>query len=84
VFGASVFRIRVVGVRIEKTLFGKWVLASRPIEQLKAVRLGLRLFPVALLFEDGFKIRLVGFPIPEMFRFAQWLKENAPHCLIEE
>jgi hypothetical protein len=84
VLALSVLRIRVVDGQLHKVLFGKWILASRSIEQLTALTLGGRLFPVVFRFEDGSRMRLVGIPIPEIFQLMHWLKENAPHCVIEE
>ena len=77
---ASVLRLEVSEGIVRNTLFGRWTLAHRPVADLTEIRVGGRIFPVVLHFQDGARMRVIGAPISDIPDFVDSVHAEAPHA----
>ena len=77
---ASALRLEIVENQVQQTLFGRWVLARRPLADLVGISLGGRAFPLVLTFRDGSRMRVLGAPLGEVRSFAYHMQAQAPQA----
>ena len=77
----SVLRIRLADGQVVQ-LVGPWPVASKPVAEVTAVRLGGRLFPVVLVFRDGRRMRVLAMHLGARIPFATAVQREAPHVVV--
>ena len=75
---AGLFSIRLHSREIEHLFLRRWVVRRRPVEDLVAVSLEGRLFPVVLSFRDGSRIHLLGLHLRQRYALVEELQRIAP------
>jgi hypothetical protein len=82
IYLSSALQLRVEEGEVQQSLFGRWLLARRPLGELAEVAVGGRPFPLVLTFRDGSRMRVLGAPLRQLGPFVEHLRRLAPHAAV--
>jgi hypothetical protein len=74
----ATFSIRITSDSVEKRLWRRWIVASKPLSQLASARVDQN--TLKLRFTDGSTMRLAAMPLRDPPRLAALLKRRCPNC----
>lgn len=77
-FCLAVFSLRITDERIEKLFANRWIVASRPLSDLRSASIVQN--TLQLGFRDGSTLRLAAMPLRDKTLLAEVLAARCPHA----